>query len=444
MNRTTAIYCSLIIGAALLMLPFQDWAAIASLGSEHFFGFGTLVTLAVASELLWVMAVVGRHQISSSIAFIPFFACVLLFPPPASLIATIITSAITQFFVHKKPLLRAGFNTAQAALSIAIASAFYEVLGGTHAIPLALDLKSVQDLTAFGGLSVAFFVVNQVLVSVAIALFRGERVGTVFNRVLAPSGANFFYDVLVSPIAVIVALLYSYIEVPGLIIGILPLLVIRHSYSSNAKLEQANRDLLTVLIKTIETRDPYTSGHSIRVSLLARAIAEDMDMRPAQIDRIEMTGLVHDIGKVDVSFASIISKEGSLSESERKVICTHAAKGAEFLETLTSFPDDVIKGVRHHHERYDGTGYPNGLGGNDIPLPSRIIMLCDSIDAMLSDRPYRRALSMEHVRSELARCAGTQFDPKIVDLILRRNTLERAAALVRPEEKKPHLIKVSA
>ena len=169
-----------------------------------------------------------------------------------------------------------------------------------------------------------------------------------------------------------------------------------------------------------------------------------MDMRPAQIDRIEMTGLVHDIGKVDVSFASIISKEGSLSESERKVICTHAAKGAEFLETLTSFPDDVIKGVRHHHERYDGTGYPNGLGGNDIPLPSRIIMLCDSIDAMLSDRPYRRALSMEHVRSELARCAGTQFDPKIVDLILRRNTLERAAALVRPEEKKPHLIKVSA
>jgi putative nucleotidyltransferase with HDIG domain len=444
MNRTTAVYCSLVIGVALLILPLQDWSALAGLESGHLFGFGALVTLAVVSELLSVMAVVGRHQISSSIAFIPFFACVLLFPPPAALVATIITSAVAQFFVHKKPLLRAGFNTAQAALSIAVASAFYEALGGVHSVPLALDLKSAADMAAFAGLSVAFFVVNQVLVSVAIALFRGERVATVFNRVLAPSGANFFYDVLVSPIAVIVALLYSYIQAPGLIIGILPLLIIRHSYSSNAKLEQANKDLLTVLIKTIETRDPYTSGHSIRVSLLARAIAEDMDLPPARIDRIEMTGLVHDIGKIDVCFASIISKEGSLTDSERKMIVTHAAKGAEFLETLTSFPSEVIKGVRHHHERYDGTGYPNGLGGNDIPLPARIIMLCDSIDAMLSDRPYRRALSIEHVRSELARCAGTQFDPRIVEQILRRNTLERAAALVRPDEKKPHLVKVSA
>jgi hypothetical protein len=310
MNRTTAVYCSLVIGAALLILPIQDWSALAGLESEHLFGFGALVTLAVVSELLSVMAVVGRHQISSSIAFIPFFACVLLFPPPAALVATIFTSAVAQFFVHKKPLLRAGFNTAQAALSIAVASAFYEALGGVHSVPLALDLKSAADMAAFGGLSVAFFVVNQVLVSVAIALFRGERVATVFNRVLAPSGANFFYDVLVSPIAVIVALLYSYIQAPGLIIGILPLLIIRHSYSSNAKLEQANKDLLTVLIKTIETRDPYTSGHSIRVSLLARAIAEDMDLPPARIDRIEMTGLVHDIGKIDVCFASIISKEG--------------------------------------------------------------------------------------------------------------------------------------
>jgi putative nucleotidyltransferase with HDIG domain len=242
----------------------------------------------------------------------------------------------------------------------------------------------------------------------------------------------------------VLALLYSYFAVGGLLMIVLPLLIIRHSYATNLKLLQANKDLLTVLVKTIETRDPYTSGHSIRVSILAKAIAEDMDMSAAKVDNIEMTALVHDIGKVDAIYASIIRKEGGLTEAERHIIVTHAAKGAEFLKTLASFSDDLIDGVRHHHERYDGTGYPDGLSGEAIPLAARIIQLCDSIDAMLSDRPYRKALSVEHVRAELLRCAGSQFDPRIVEIILRRNTLERAAALVRPENKVPQLVVASA
>jgi putative nucleotidyltransferase with HDIG domain len=446
MNRRATVYCVFVIMAAVSLLPFQDWGVLASMSEGHLRGFAVLILLAVLSEVLSVMTTVGRHQISASIAFIPFFACVLLFPAPAALVATAVTSGIAQVFVHKRGALRAAFNTAQGTISIWVANGFYEVLGGEHATPLVLNLRSVTDVIAFAGLAFAFFVLNQVLVSIGLALIKEERIATVFNRVLAPSGGNFLYDVLVSPIAVIVAVLYSSIEAPGLIIGILPLLIMRHAYASNAKLEHANKDLLTVLIKTIETRDPYTSGHSIRVSVLARAIAEDMDLPPARIDEIEMTALVHDVGKIDAVYAPIISKEGSLTESEWFVIRTHAAKGAEFLETLSSFKKEVIASVRHHHERYDGTGYPDGIGGNEIPLPARIIMLSDSIDAMLSDRPYRQALSVAHVRSELARCAGTQFDPKIVEQILKKSTLERAAALVRPEEKetKPQLVKVSA
>jgi putative nucleotidyltransferase with HDIG domain len=444
MNKRTTIYCLAVIAIAVLLLPFQDWQVFGLMEPRHVRGFGVLVLLAVLSEVLSVISTVGRHQISSSIAFIPFFACVLLFPSPAALIATIVTSGIAQIFVHKRSAIRAAFNTAQGAVSIWVASAFYEVLGGTHAIPIELDLKSLSDIVSFAGLAFAFFLMNQVLVSVAIALSKEERMATVFNRVLAPGGANFVYDIVVSPVAVIVALLYSSIEAPGLIIGILPLLIMRHSYAANAKLERANKDLLTVLVKTIETRDPYTSGHSIRVSILARAIAEDMDLSPARIDQIEMTALVHDVGKIDAVYAPIISKEGALTDSEWFVIRTHAAKGAEFLETLSSFPKEVIASVRHHHERFDGTGYPDGIGGMEIPLPARIIMLSDSIDAMLSDRPYRKALTVAHVREELARCAGSQFDPKIVEQILRKNTLERAAVLVRPEEKKPQLVKVIA
>jgi HD-GYP domain-containing protein (c-di-GMP phosphodiesterase class II) len=157
-----------------------------------------------------------------------------------------------------------------------------------------------------------------------------------------------------------------------------------------------------------------------------------------------MAALVHDIGKIDAAYTSIIRKPDSLSEAERSLIVTHAAKGAEFLETLASFSEDVIAGVRHHHERYDGTGYPSNLAGEMIPLASRIIMLSDSIDAMLSDRPYRKALLVSDVRLELLRCAGTQFDPGIVDSILNMNTLERAASLVRPEQtKQTQLLAVS-
>ena len=447
MNARARAYLLSIIALAAVYLSAQDWHSLTQLPNEHMFGIGALIAVAVLSEILSVKATVGQHQASSSIAFIPFFAAAVLFPAPAAVITATATSAISQLFVHRRPKLNALFNAAQACISMSVANSLFTALGGTASAPLHLDaLESVRGVVSLLALSFSFFMTNQALVSIAIALKTEERVSVVFGRVLAPSGGNIVQDVMASPIAVVVALLF-HLGVGGLVIGVLPLLIIRHAYQSNFKLQQANKDLLTVLVKTIETRDPYTSGHSIRVSILARAIAEDMDLSAATVERIEMAAVVHDIGKVDAVYASLIRKEGPLSDSERKVILTHAAKGAEFLETLTSFPGDVISGVRHHHERYDGTGYPEGLTGGSIPLAARIIQLCDSIDAMLSDRPYRKALSVEHVRTELLRCAGAQFDPKIVDVILRKNTLERAAALVRPEsapQQLPQLVKATA
>jgi len=190
-------------------------------------------------------------------------------------------------------------------------------------------------------------------------------------------------------------------------------------------------DLLRVLVKTLETRDRYTSGHSVRVSILARSIAEDLGLRPRQVKQAEQAALVHDIGKIEEVYAEIIMKPHSLSDVEKLVIRTHATRGADFLKSLSSFPDDVILGVRHHHERYDGAGYPDGMTGDAIPLVSRIIMICDSVDAMLSDRPYRKALAVSVVREELQRCAGAQFDPKLVEVMLAKGTLERAVTMMK-------------
>src|SRR5690606_24983971 len=206
-------------------------------------------------------------------------------------------------------------------------------------------------------------------------------------------------------------------------------MLIRYSYLSKVQLQQANRDLLRALVKAIETRDPYTSGHSLRVSSLARAIAEDLGLSRRQVEQVETAALLHDIGKIDMVYAPLIRKPGELTPEERTVIQSHATKGAELLRSLSSVDEEVIRGVRHHHERYDGSGYPDGLAGKVIPIAARIIMLSDSIDAMLSDRPYRRALTVEQARVELLRCSGTQFDPDIVEAILRANTLERADGL---------------
>lgn len=433
MNSATRHYLYSIILVTALIMPLQDWAALADVSSSHGAGILALIALAVLSEALFVRTTVGTHQTSSSIAFLPYFAAVLLFPITVAICVVASSFVVAQLGVHKKPPLRAIFNTAQGVLSIFLASVAFQAVGGSHSYPLQLDLGSVASLISLGVLAVTFFFANQVFVGIAIALWTGNRVRTVVGRIAAPTGANFLYDILVSPIAVVVAVVYSNWGVAGLAMVSLPLLIVRHSYMSNLKLQQANKDLLTVLVKTIETRDPYTSGHSIRVSILARAIAEDMDLSATRVDTIEMAALVHDIGKVDAIYASIIRKDGMLTDAERHVIVTHAAKGAEFLKTLTSFSEEIIAGVRHHHERYDGSGYPDGMSGESIPLAARIIQLCDSIDAMLSDRPYRKALAVEHVRSELKRCSGAQFDPKIVEIILKRNTLERAAALVRPE-----------
>jgi putative nucleotidyltransferase with HDIG domain len=179
------------------------------------------------------------------------------------------------------------------------------------------------------------------------------------------------------------------------------------------------------------------------VSQLAKIIAEDLKCQPSQVDDIETAALLHDIGKIDTVYADIISKQSTLTDSERGVIVTHAARGADFLRTLSSFKDHVILSVRHHHERWDGTGYPDRLTEDKIPVAARIIMLCDSIDAMLSDRPYRRALTVEQVRAELLRCAGTQFDPHIVRIILQRNTLERAAKLIGPGRQQAPVLSVA-
>jgi putative nucleotidyltransferase with HDIG domain len=428
MNWRAYTFVWLLFATVAAVAVLTDWSALGR-PSVDFVGLAAFAALAILANVTGFAFSVGSHNVGSRISFVPIFAAALVFPPAAVMLLAAISEVAGEIKIGHFKAWRVAANVSQASLSYYAAAVVYVYFNGPAS---GLDPEKFHiSVPSFLLLVLTYFVLNYLFVSTFFALRGGEPLTEILAKAVGPKGGNLWYDFLASPIAVLTALLCVQLGPWGLLVVLLPLLLVRYSYMSKVELQAANRDLLTVLIKAIETRDPYTSGHSVRVKQMARAIAEDMGLPSRLVEKVETAALLHDIGKIESLYAEIISKDSSLTERERAVIKTHATKGAELLENLTSFDSVVVEGVRHHHERYDGTGYPDGLTGKAIPVAARIIMMCDAIDAMLSDRPYRNALPMAHVRTEMLRCSGTQFDPELVDVVLNGQAL--AHEVVEPE-----------
>jgi putative nucleotidyltransferase with HDIG domain len=170
------------------------------------------------------------------------------------------------------------------------------------------------------------------------------------------------------------------------------------------------------LSNAIEAKDPYTYGHSQRVADLSVKAAEALKLSKQEIEHIRFASIFHDVGKISIS-RDLLRKNGKLSESENAEMRAHPQSGVQILEPV-HFLKPALPAIRHHHERFDGKGYPLGLKAKDIPLKARIICVADAWDAMLSDRPYRKALSVEEAKKELCRHAGSQFDPDVVGFFI--------------------------
>jgi len=181
-------------------------------------------------------------------------------------------------------------------------------------------------------------------------------------------------------------------------------------------------ELIKALVKFIAMRDPYTRGHSMNVARLSAEIAEKMGLDKETIKSVYWAGIVHDVGKIVVRM-NILQKPGKLTKEEMDEVRRHPVLGAIILNELEE-TRKLAKIVKHHHERWDGKGYPDGLKGEEIPLGSRILALADAFDAMRSERPYRRALSLEEALEEIRACSGTQFDPEVVRVFLQYRLYE--------------------
>jgi putative two-component system response regulator len=197
------------------------------------------------------------------------------------------------------------------------------------------------------------------------------------------------------------------------------------------ELEQSRLHVVYCLARAAEYRDDDTGRHVIRVGRYAAIIARELGMPPAYAAMLETAALLHDVGKIGIP-DRIITKPDRLTTEEYEEIKRHPEIGARILQPV-AFLADVVPCVRHHHEWYDGStsGYPARLVGDQIPLPSRIILVSDTLEAMTSDRPYRKGMALERVLEELRRFSGTQFDPLCVDAMLRLLEREGDAFLSR-------------
>ncbi|GBU24287.1 phosphohydrolase [Fibrobacteria bacterium R8-3-H12] len=194
-----------------------------------------------------------------------------------------------------------------------------------------------------------------------------------------------------------------------------------------------NFEMVMALSKALDARDKYTAGHSIRVMEYAVGIAKHLKLPEKDIGRLKISALLHDIGKIGISDA-VLHKESKMSDKEFAVIKKHPEIGANILKAVGAFKD-LVPIVYHHHERFDGMGYPQGIYGEQIPLYARIIAIADSFDAMTSTRPYRKALQVENALLEIELNGGKQFDPSISNIFIDRfgDIFEGALRNIEPE-----------
>ena len=217
------------------------------------------------------------------------------------------------------------------------------------------------------------------------------------------------------------SLLYCLIAM--LVVMILFLLNVHHYEKKNKQSALREKEYHTITEQTIETfakvidaKDPNTNGHSHRVAHYAIRMGKKLNLSEKEQENLYYAALLHDIGKIGIS-DYILHKPSGLTEEEYITIKKHTEIGAEILKGIPMI-EGLVVGAKYHHERYDGTGYMEGLSGDDIPLFARIIGLADSYDTMSSDRPYHKGIPREDIIEEIKRCSGTQFDPKLTSIMI--------------------------
>ena len=412
MPQKTRVYVGLVAVGAIV------WAAITYFAAPGFrpgmlSDALLLCSLAITAELLSYLL---PKAATGSIAFIPYFAAAIVAPNWTSILGVVVVKAGVEIWRRKTPI-KAVLNVSAYCLMQNVAITVYTGFGGTALRELdhstLVQATRETGLQALAAFALAMLTQN-LLVLGAIALDSGR---TMRALVRENQGATAGIDVIAVPLIFVFAWVYTAYGPVAAAAMWAPILGLRQVNRTNLELLQTNEELLELMVKSLEARDPYTSGHSRRVQRYSTVIARAIGLSEKQIEEISRAALLHDVGKIYEKYAAVLSKQDKLTPEEWAIIQDHPADGANLVSTMTKLRD-IVPAIRHHHENWDGTGYPDGLAGERIPVASRIIRFADTIDAMTTERPYRAPLTEAQVRAEVIRCRATQFDPQIAGRLL--------------------------
>jgi len=366
-----------------------------------------------------------------SLAYPLSMSAAVLGGPASACIVSLATAVNLQDIRDRRPISLLMFNSGQLLVSTAAGAwAYYAVAGRVLVDSSGLYTPlGVADfpraLFAMIATALLSYAVNTLLMSTGLWLGGRSSFRAAFESLFALVPTQFalaFVGFLMAQVLAIAA-----VTLP---LFIFPLEIGRQFYQRYLGLRNAYRDTIKSLVGALETKDPYTRGHSVRVAVYATQIGEAMGLDEGSLERLEYAALLHDLGKLALS-NEILTKPSSLTDDEMDAMRGHPAAGAAMVERIPPLKG-LAPYVLRHHERYSGGGYPHGDDAEHIPMFSRVLSVADAFDAMTTDRAYRRALSHDEAMAELVAGAGTQFDPEVVSAF----TKARASALtgeVRPK-----------
>jgi HD-GYP domain-containing protein (c-di-GMP phosphodiesterase class II)/uncharacterized membrane protein len=428
LNRQLRLYVAGILACGIGPMV---WSARAILFGQVHAGWFILAGLAVVGGLLSIRIPSAQTTLSLSEAFI--FAAILLFGPEAGIATAALDGLVVSLSSRHRRWDRLLFNVAEPALSVCVTAWMFYSLTGTAPL-LGRDVDVEPMLPALLAMTTAYFTINTVLAGVAHWMEVRASLVDFLRSHLQHLSLDYFVGVA---FAVIVVQNAAHSGL-GAVFVILPLLLSSHLSSRNlmARLESVRQhlsDLRRLYDSTVETlamavdaKDQVTHGHIRRVQQRCRKLATVMGTSDEQALRaLDAAALLHDLGKLAVP-EHILNKPGPLTPAEFDQMKLHAAAGADMLSAI-EFPFPVVPLVRHHHENWDGTGYPDGLAGDAIPLGARILAVVDCYDALTSDRPYRRKLADPAALDIIRSRSGRMYDPEVVDAFLRLHADEMLA-----------------
>lgn len=312
--------------------------------------------------------------------------------------------------IFNRPIYKTLFNGAQYSICAGLSGIAYVELGKGQVGTSGISLQLLPILT----LIFTYLLMNTLIFSILMSILSKKAFVKIWIKNISETALN---SLAVGTLGTLIALGYIWDKELAVILLFGPLLLARYSYKLYFDMKNTYMETVSALTNTLEAKDKYTRGHASRVQNYAVILAKALKLADNKVEIIRTAAILHDIGKIGIK-DTILNKPGKLTDEEFLEIRRHPTIGADIIKDV-NYLKKVERAVRHHHERYDGFGYPDKLKGDEIPLEAAILSIADVYDAITSNRPYRKALTKEFALSEIRKNAGTQFHPELAGTFVK-------------------------